>query len=387
MAINAKKLESITESELQEMIGERESKTLEFKEQLIEKDKLLAAVSSFANAVGGDLILGVKESDGQAQEIVGLALDDVDAEIRRLDNLFRDYIEPRIPGLRIHSVSLQNGRIVLIIRIPRSWALPHCLKSNSKESFKFFSRNSAGKYPLDLGELRSLFALTDSRAERLRQFRTERLSRIIAGETPVPLNEGAKMVLHLLPWGAFDPGTSVNLSQQKGKIDMWRPLDAYGYSHVGYNFDGLYTRSGSTGIAQSYLQLFRNGCVETATTSLAAEGVGEKAVLYQAYEQSLLEAVKQLRELQQHFGIEPPSFIALSLLGVKGFTIEAMNATRFRTQTHIDRNDLIVPEILVETFAFDPAEIMRPAFDAVWNAAGWERSMNYDEQGQWRYGS
>jgi hypothetical protein len=26
---------------------------------------------------------------------------------------------------------------------------------------------------------------------------------------------------------------------------------------------------------------------------------------------------------------------------------------------------------------------LRPLFDAVWNAAGWERSFNYDEKGKW----
>jgi hypothetical protein len=27
--------------------------------------------------------------------------------------------------------------------------------------------------------------------------------------------------------------------------------------------------------------------------------------------------------------------------------------------------------------------LLRPVFDAVWNAAGWERSFNYDENGKW----
>jgi hypothetical protein len=50
----------------------------------------------------------------------------------------------------------------------------------------------------------------------------------------------------------------------------------------------------------------------------------------------------------------------------------------------IDRDSLVVPEILVESFDFDAAQIMKPAFDTVWNAAGFPRSMNYDEKtGKW----
>jgi hypothetical protein len=49
----------------------------------------------------------------------------------------------------------------------------------------------------------------------------------------------------------------------------------------------------------------------------------------------------------------------------------------------IDRDALIIPEIIVENYECNPAEVMRPLFDAIWNAAGWERSRNYNETGQW----
>lgn len=52
----------------------------------------------------------------------------------------------------------------------------------------------------------------------------------------------------------------------------------------------------------------------------------------------------------------------------------------------IDRDALISPEILVESFEIDPTKVMRPIFDSIWNAAGWPRSMNYDEAGEWGKG-
>jgi hypothetical protein len=34
----------------------------------------------------------------------------------------------------------------------------------------------------------------------------------------------------------------------------------------------------------------------------------------------------------------------------------------------------------------NPGEVMRPVFYSVWNAAGWPRSMNYDDAGNWGKG-
>jgi hypothetical protein len=31
-------------------------------------------------------------------------------------------------------------------------------------------------------------------------------------------------------------------------------------------------------------------------------------------------------------------------------------------------------------------KVIRPVFDSIWNAAGWPRSMNYDEAGEWGKG-
>jgi hypothetical protein len=43
-----------------------------------------------------------------------------------------------------------------------------------------------------------------------------------------------------------------------------------------------------------------------------------------------------------------------------------------------------VPERL--RFEIDPTKVMQPIFDSIWNAAGWPRSMNYDEAGEWGKG-
>ena len=389
MAIGDKHLNTITEADLLELVsdGAPESKTLEFKRQLPgrtdgEKKEFLCDVSSFANALGGDLIYGISETNGQAQELVGARIENPDGETLRLENLIRDGIEPRIPGLQVHCLPLSDARYAFLIRVPRSWTGPHCVKVD--RSFRFYSRNAAGKYPVDYGELRSLFALSDSRVERLRQFRTERLGRIIAGDTPVLLEETPKAVLHVLPWSAFDPGAAITKQDSKGPSDAWIPLASDSFNKITHNFDGMYSNyhSAREGYSSSYLQLFRNGCIETVTADLTSERENEKLFYATLFEKGVIEALKRFQILQQHFGIEPPLVIMISLLGLKGY--EIVELRRRFNPTRIDRNELIVSEVVVEDFNYEPDQVMRHAFDTIWNAAGGRQSMSYDEQGQWK---
>jgi hypothetical protein len=72
----------------------------------------------------------------------------------------------------------------------------------------------------------------------------------------------------------------------------------------------------------------------------------------------------------------------VSFLGVKGYWIKPDN---FGAEGHpIDRDVLLLPEVLLDSYEVDFAAVMRPVFDAVWNAAGWQYSVNYDDDGRWR---
>jgi hypothetical protein len=48
-----------------------------------------------------------------------------------------------------------------------------------------------------------------------------------------------------------------------------------------------------------------------------------------------------------------------------------------------DRDPLLIPEILTESFDHETVPEVRPIIDAIWNATGWPGSPHYDEQNQW----
>jgi hypothetical protein len=373
-------LESISKAHLQALIDNQvaEDKFIEYKLTLPgadEKDKaeFLGDVSAFANTAGGHIVYGIVEENGTAKELRGLRISNLDAEKLRLENLIRDGIEPRPPGISFWPVDLESSNYALVIRISRSWLSPHRVKMNSR----FYGRNSAGKFPLDVAQLREAFLLSETSSERIRNFRTDRLLRISTGETPVPLREGAKIVLHIVPLKSFQSLLAFDLGAVEKDTDNFLPMDTT-TSGSRFNFDGVVTCSYPLP-SHDYLQVFRNGVIEAVDVFLSP---GDLTIPSVGYEKELLKFLPRFALIQKNLGVEPPLFIMLSLLGVKDCTMP--HKWSFEEVHPIDRDSLVVPEVLVESSDFDAAQIMKPAFDTVWNAAGFPRSMNYDEKtGKW----
>jgi len=389
MSIFTKRLDEINEQDLQELVEQKfaEWETIEYKEKLSvgsesERKKFLSQVSSFANAAGGHLIYGMRATDGVPDELSGMEITNPDSEVLRLEDMVRTGIRPRIPGLLIRAVTVKADKVAIIIRIPKSWARPHQVIFNNE--FRFYSRASNGKYTLDVDELRSLYSLAASAAERIKNFRADRLGQAVAGETTVSLPEGAKTILHTIPLNAFDPATKYDLNSIKQETGLLEPLGSYGWSAPSYNLDGIYTYSNRESIVHSYLQVFRNGIIEAVDFSLLRREIdGKKFIANVAYEDTLLKGLKRHLELQKKLGIEPPVVVMLSLTGVKGYIMYVGPERSFDAAHPIDRDALLIPEVLVDDLDMDVDSILHPILDALWNAAGWPYSPNFNDEGKW----
>jgi hypothetical protein len=392
MALDSGPLDAITEDSLAALIMDEvvESRRLEFKQSVGGGDEarreFLADVSSLANAAGGDMFVGIAETDGVATSLVGIDSGAVDAEIQRLENMLRDGIDPRIAGIAFRSIAIDGGkRAVLVIRVPRSWAAPHMV--TFKGLSRFYSRNSSGKYQLDVAELRAAFVASESARSAVRSFRVERLARIVEGETPVPLLEAPKVVLHVIPLTVAEPGTSVDLTPlHNGRHHAFRPIrpTARGWNWR-VNFDGVvcYEPGANDEPPWSYVQVFRSGAFEAVDPFLLrARPQNEHQIPSTALERELISGLTQAIALVRDLGVTVPVVSAVSLLGVRGFTM-AMDPRRFTSGETIDRDDLIVPEALIEDLERPAVELMRPQLDAIWNAAGYPQSPNFNEAGEW----
>lgn len=386
-----KSIDKIEREDIEALITDevREGRTIEYKQSLpggkdLEKKEFLADVSSFANAAGGDLLFGVEEKRDEKnnplavpESAPGLCIPNDDEVTKRLDNIIRAGIAPRLTGVQLRVITGFPSGGVLLIRIPKSYAAPHMVVF--QESSRFYSRNSSGKYPLDVGEIRSAFALSESFGERVRNFRQEHLARIIADETPVPLQSGPRIVVHLLPIASLDRGTSLDSRSMEQALSALTTLEGT-YNDRRFNFDGMIAFAKPDGQAcLEYTQLFRQGMIE-AVDAYTLQGMsGEKLLPAEYLEEFLIGGVEKYVQLLRRLNFAPPIFIMMTLIGIQGYRIPAQFA---RFHHSVDRNVVPLPDSLLENYDGSVAELLKAAFDTLWQAAGRPRSPHYDEQGK-----
>jgi len=386
MVFNNKKLKDINKDDVEQLITDKviECKVIDYKQELpggkdADKKEFLYDVSSFANASGGHMLFGIVEDKGLPTKIIGLKNIDPDNEKTRLESIIKSGISPRIPGIEIMAVNIDINTWLIIIQIQKSWAQPHMV--SFQDASRFYSRHSSGKYLLDVDEIRTQFNLSEAIGERIKNFREKRLSMIISEETPVPMYKNAKIVLHIIPISAFATSSKFDLTTRDLNTNC-KPLCSPGWNYR-YNFDGhlsycAYRYDGTLPIA-SYFQLFRNGIIETVDSQMLMT-----KIVPLMYEKEILEVIPRYMKIYDELGIAPPALIMLSLVGVKGYSMET-NRPKYTVidPMSIDRDILVVPEILIDEFNIDFAKILRPIFDSVWNAAGWKNSLNYNASGDW----
>lgn len=161
MALRDLPVNSISEADLQRLIddGVGEGPNLEYKRATYggsDQDhfEFLADISAFANTDGGDLILGVEETDGRPSKLCGVQ-GNADVELLRLESIALAGLQPRIPALRMRFVPLASGGNALLIRVPSSRIGPHRVTYRGRN--RFWARQGGRKYEPDVGELRLLF--------------------------------------------------------------------------------------------------------------------------------------------------------------------------------------------------------------------------------------
>ncbi|MGO9015126.1 MAG: hypothetical protein ACLQF0_09115 [Dissulfurispiraceae bacterium] len=278
----------------------------------------------------------------------------------------------------------ENEETAVLIRVGRSWVSPHRVIYKGHD--KFYARNSSGKYPLDVGELRSAFTLSATITERIRRFREDRISSLYANETPVPMKEGPKIVLHLLPVVSFS-GQPVTYATAT-RLHM-RPMHSNGWD-TKYTLEGfLNYAQGDNVAAQTYVHLYRNGIIEAVEGSLIAPvSVGKQTGKYidSFYEHITIEVVDNYIEHMKGMGIPTPVFVFLTLVEVKGCMLRhGFRIVSSSMQPNvIDRDVLLLPEVTIENYDIGAAQLMKPVFDGVWNTCGYARSFNYDDKGEWK---
>lgn len=368
----AKPITEITEDDLDRLVAERtpERRTIDFKRDLPAKTdearkEFLYDVSSFANAAGGHLVFGIDEREGAAISLTGVEIDNVDQLKVTFSERIRDGIRPAISGAEIETIKLRNGRYAVIISIPRSWNPPHQVVF--QKSFRFYGRDTNNKYQIDVGELRTIFSLSNSIAERIRLFRVERIARIVSGEIPYPIRAGARTITHILPFSAFAQGDYTNLDGIAAHTNEFVTMIG-GHSFNRYNVDGYAVAS-----EDAYAQVFNNGAVEIVrawSDQVRSESLGRPYIPGGFLEDKIREQMQSTIALLRKLGVTPPIALMLSIVGVNNWYIAAGNGL----YGLFDRDVVLPPEVVIESFNESEQTDSATLITSLWRAAGRPRS-------------
>ncbi len=373
-----------------------EGKTIEFKSKKPggndkEKREFLADVSSFANTEGGHLIFGVEENEGIAILCPGVVIENRDNLILRNESLINDGIQPRIPGIKSRVISISNGKYIYIIYIPKSWLSPHMVIY--KNLSRFYKRNSAGKYQLDVNEIKDSVLESHSLESKITDFRNERISKILSLDTPIPFKLIHNIVLHFIPIESFQSNINIDFTKDPNEnIKLITTHEFANYQRL--NINGMVNcLQYKTGEFVNYNQYFRNGIVEIVDGDTLSKNQDGEIIPDIVFEVNIIRALRRVMDFYKNIQINPPIYLFMSLLNVRGFTMAKSRYARHLSDTEIRRLgvdlDLVfLPEVIINNFKKDkPTEFMKSTFDLVWNSTGLPRSANYDTAGIWKLSS
>lgn len=391
MLLFGKKLEDFKEADLLQFQADEvgEDRVLEYKLTLPgttdnDRKEFLADVSSMANAGGGVIFYGVKAVDGMIQDISGLPADSIDQAKLDLESRIRTGIQPRIQGLKIDGIMLQSGATVLYVGIPRSFYAPHMV--TFKDRNKFYSRNSAGKYLMDVTEIRNSVLGSAELTERIDSWVSNRIS-LIQRQDVMPM--GSRWAaLHIVPAVGFLDRSSIDFQKFSEEFKKLYPFGTMDPIRR-FNLEGyiLYAK-GKLPMGDeervAYAQAFRFGQLEQVHNGNWFMYDTDR-VTPAFFEVEMVRQLKSYFAALQWSAIEPPFSVHLFLSGMNNLRLLTPTGfiLRHNEENKFLRDQLQIPSIWIDTWeqTKDVPVLMRPIFDALWNSAGLEGSPNYDEQG------
>lgn len=249
-------------------------------------------------------------------------------------------------------------------------------------------RGVSGNVQLDVDQIRAAFLVAAGESDRLATFVRERLLKLRANDGPAKLPNVPKTVLHVIPAGALEGQVRLHLrdlEDPENRIHI-PVLGQTGYDGRRFNFDGFFTFSyDDEQRTHAYTQIFNSGIVESVesmTVHPRYPNEGNKIYAIPLRKGLIGVLRSSFAILSERFNVRGPFNVALSFIGVENFEVIS---TRYHSpRATIDR-DLLTIDVSIED-SLRPENldaVVRPLFDALWQAAGSAHCTNFDAGGKW----
>ena len=225
----------------------------------------------------------------------------------------------------------------------------------------------------------------DELIKHARRISEERLAMIGAGQGSAANLSSEKLIcLHVVPANAMFNETVLAVNELNTDQTFLPPFGSTAYK-TDFNGDGLVRTSlGPNGKTESYLQVFRNGTLESVNSHML-HGQGRRdGVPGPLFCRRLGMFLENVIKFLQAVKIQPPVCIVVTLVGLKDtpLLVEAHPGYSVRA---FDRDSIRLPDIVLEDFAAssDPKRLLRQPLDVLWQHAGEDSCPYFLSDGAW----
>jgi hypothetical protein len=361
----------------------QESKSLDYKRDLKfskdqDKKEFLFDITAMYNTDGGCFVFGIEElkdengqNTGKPYEITGIDIGNFDKLSQQIEDIVKNSSEPSVTQLILNEIDIDNKKI-LIIGVPKGLGLPAMVTYN--QTNKFYKRRNSGKFPVDVYELNQMFMQNQVLAEKANDFRNNRIDKVLKKEFLPNLKIETSYFIHIIPYSFLDSKfINLSLAKEKFKKEM-KPLNAYGWDNM-FNIDGyasFSTTSDRTEIS-SYNQLFRNGIYEAYSSEMFYETRHQNKLGFDGKHliEETLNIIKNGLFILNEMEVEPPFLISFSFHNVLG---KILDNDRSYYSKAFSQNKIVFPLIQIDNYDIDVYERLKPNFDVLYQALGFEES-------------
>lgn len=215
-----------------------------------------------------------------------------------------------------------------------------------------------------------------------KQFRDERLKSIRNGTGAAgPLSSNHLVCVHCVPHAAVSGDVRIDVGQIDERKTFAPPIGSTGYnSH--FNADGLFRENRNGDALDGYLQLFRNGIVESVDSHMMVGHGRETGLPSVFFAMSLSRFLTEAVAMWCALGIGGPACVLVTLTGLKDVPFMLPANGGYVTRS-FSSDTFYLPDVVIDDFERDPRPLLRHALDVLWQAAGDSGCPYFSADGQW----
>ncbi len=378
----------ITATDIQTLInsGISENTNLEFKREVwgkLDEDRkeMLRDISSMANAYGGYFVIGMEEDQaGEAKEIIDIP--NVESERDSLLASLMANLHPRIIGLDINVIKFEDGKKILLIRVPDGFNLHQV---TFKGMYQFWKRHDRQKSRMTYDEIKDSIIKNHVGSGQSIELLEKRKQ----------LHDKSKKVILMLTAQPIKAESELFKTSNTKLRDL---LKSSGGRRAGWDFDisTSYPRPTLNGISianeNRAVNFYRNGYVEATVDIGFDEGyvfnseqltINEHQANYPVLRREALieftfRFVRKVELMLKEIGYDAPMSFSLNLLNIKGFALRGGNerSSQYHSPFLYSESSIEVEPLTYEFI--DATTITKDLCDRVFQAYGFEETPYYE---------